>query len=42
MQSWDFTIETTGLKVALVLPLFALALAAMVAQAFNPFLYFQF
>ncbi len=41
-QSWDFAREVTWPRLALLAPLFTLALAAMVTQAFNPFLYFQF
>lgn len=42
MQSWDFAISTSGVKVTLLLALFVVSLASMFAQAFNPFLYFQF
>jgi len=41
-QSWDFVQRQSWVRVALVLGLFLLALAAMFTQAFNPFLYFQF
>jgi alginate O-acetyltransferase complex protein AlgI len=41
-QAWDFVQNLTWGKVALSLGLFVVAVAAMFAQAFNPFLYFQF
>lgn len=42
MQSWDFVEKFNAWRIALVLALFILSLAAMFTQAFNPFLYFQF
>jgi len=42
IQAWHFSEQVTLWKVPLVLALFAVAVAAMFAQAFNPFLYFQF
>jgi len=41
-QAFDWAAEITWPKAALLIPLFGLALAVMFAQAFNPFLYFQF
>jgi alginate O-acetyltransferase complex protein AlgI len=41
-QAWEFVQNITWGKVLLALGLFVLAVAAMFAQAFNPFLYFQF
>jgi len=41
-QAWDFAETLTWAKVPLLLVLFLGALMAMFAQAFNPFLYFQF
>jgi hypothetical protein len=41
-QAWEFVQNITWSKVLLALGLFVLAVAAMFAQAFNPFLYFQF
>ena len=41
-QSWDFAQQLSWAKVAVLLGLFFMALSAMFAQAFNPFLYFQF
>ena len=40
-HDWSGQRQTWGRTTALV-PLFALALVAMLAQSFNPFLYFQF
>ncbi len=42
LQAYDWAKEVTWGKVAMVLPLFGLALATMFVEAFNPFLYFQF
>jgi alginate O-acetyltransferase complex protein AlgI len=42
VQAHDWSREVTWSKAILVHPLFCLALAAMFAQSFNPFLYFQF
>jgi ribosome biogenesis protein Tsr3 len=41
-QAWDFVQDITWGKVLLSLGLFVIAVAAMFAQAYNPFLYFQF
>ena len=41
-QSWDFVQRQSWVRVALLLALFVVAVAAMFTQAFNPFLYFQF
>jgi hypothetical protein len=41
-QAWDVARNVTWPKLAWMLPLFALGLAAMYTQSFNPFLYFQF
>jgi alginate O-acetyltransferase complex protein AlgI len=41
-QAWDLARTVTWPKLAWMLPLFALGLAAMYTQSFNPFLYFQF
>jgi alginate O-acetyltransferase complex protein AlgI len=41
-QAWDLARTVTWAKVGWLLPLFALGLAAMFTQSFNPFLYFQF
>jgi alginate O-acetyltransferase complex protein AlgI len=41
-QAWDWARTVTWAKVGWLLPLFALGLAAMFTQSFNPFLYFQF
>ncbi|MBW2735002.1 MAG: MBOAT family protein [Deltaproteobacteria bacterium] len=41
-QSWDFALELTWGKALTLIILFLFALAAMFAQSFNPFLYFQF
>ena len=42
LQAYDWARQVTWTKVAIVIPLFGLALATMFVQAFNPFLYFQF
>jgi alginate O-acetyltransferase complex protein AlgI len=43
LQAHDWAIApVTWPRVAVILPLFAIALMAMYTQAFNPFLYFQF
>ncbi len=42
MQAFDWAERITWPKVLMLIILFGLALAAMSAQAFNPFLYFQF
>lgn len=42
LQAYDWARQVTWAKVAIVIPLFGLALATMFVQAFNPFLYFQF
>ncbi len=43
IQAFDWVQRPVSLRrVALLLPLFVLCLAAMATQAFNPFLYFQF
>ena len=42
LQAYDWARQVTWTKVAVVIPLFGLALATMFVQAFNPFLYFQF
>jgi hypothetical protein len=42
LQAHDWSAQITWPKALLVGPAFALALMAMFAQAFNPFLYFQF
>ena len=41
-QSWDFVQHLSWVKLVVLLGLFFISLAAMFAQAFNPFLYFQF
>ena len=41
-QAWDLAREVTWPKLAWLVPLFALGLAAMYTQSSNPFLYFQF
>jgi alginate O-acetyltransferase complex protein AlgI len=41
-QAWDLARTVTWSKLAWMLPLFMLGLAAMYTQSFNPFLYFQF
>ncbi len=41
-QTWDWTRRLTPAKAALSVVLFALALIAMEAQGFNPFIYFIF
>jgi alginate O-acetyltransferase complex protein AlgI len=41
-QAWDLARNVGWAKVGWLLPLFALGLAAMFTQSFNPFLYFQF
>lgn len=41
-QTWDWTRRLTPAKAALSVALFALALIAMEAQGFNPFIYFIF
>ena len=41
-QAFDLAQQVTWPKVAVLVPLFCLALVAMFVQAFNPFLYFQF
>ena len=41
-QTWDFTRVLTWPKAAWCMALFAVALAVMVGQAFNPFIYFIF
>jgi alginate O-acetyltransferase complex protein AlgI len=41
-QAWDLARTVTWAKVGWLIPLFALGLAAMFTQSFNPFLYFQF
>lgn len=41
-QAWDLAQSITSRRVAWLLPLFALSLAQMFTQAFNPFLYFRF
>jgi alginate O-acetyltransferase complex protein AlgI len=41
-QTWDFTRRITAPKAALVLAVFALALAALTTQSYNPFIYFIF
>jgi alginate O-acetyltransferase complex protein AlgI len=42
IQAWDLARNVGWAKVGWLLPLFALGLAAMFTQSFNPFLYFQF
>ena len=42
MQSFDWVAEITWSKAWLLLGLLALSLSQLFAQAFNPFLYFQF
>jgi alginate O-acetyltransferase complex protein AlgI len=43
LQAHDWALEpVTWRRIAVVLPLFILALGVMYSQAFNPFLYFQF
>ena len=42
LQGYDWARNTTWAKAAILIPLFALALATMFVQSFNPFLYFQF
>lgn len=43
LQAHDWaTLPVTWRRVAMVVPLFVIALMAMYSQAFNPFLYFQF
>ena len=41
-QAWDLARSVTWAKLAWMVPLFVLALAAMYTQSFNPFLYFRF
>ncbi len=41
-QAWDFAKKLTWAKVPVLVILFGVSCAAMFAQAFNPFLYFQF
>jgi len=41
-QAWDYAEKITIPRVAVLTGVFVLAIAAMFAQAFNPFLYFQF
>ena len=41
-QTWDWTRRLTPAKGAIALALFLLALCAMEAQGFNPFIYFVF
>jgi alginate O-acetyltransferase complex protein AlgI len=41
-QSWEIAQKMSPAKVAIMIGLFILALAAMFTQSFNPFLYFQF
>jgi alginate O-acetyltransferase complex protein AlgI len=41
-QAWDLARQVTAPKIVPLLLLFALAVAGMFTQAFNPFLYFQF
>lgn len=41
-QSWDFAQKVTPARVLVLAALFAVSVSAMFAQAFNPFLYFQF
>ncbi len=41
-QAWDFAKELTWTKVPVIMVLFVFSISAMFAQAFNPFLYFQF
>jgi alginate O-acetyltransferase complex protein AlgI len=41
-QAWDLARTVTWPKLAWMVPLFALGLAAMYTQSSNPFLYFQF
>jgi alginate O-acetyltransferase complex protein AlgI len=43
MQAHDWALTpVTWRRIAVIVPLFLLALMAMYTQAFNPFLYFQF
>jgi alginate O-acetyltransferase complex protein AlgI len=41
-QAWDLARSVSWPKLAWLVPLFVLGLAAMYTQSFNPFLYFQF
>jgi alginate O-acetyltransferase complex protein AlgI len=41
-QAWDLARNVSWPKLAWLVPLFGLGLAAMYTQSFNPFLYFQF
>jgi alginate O-acetyltransferase complex protein AlgI len=41
-QAWDLARSVTWPKLAYLVPLFGLGLAAMYTQSFNPFLYFRF
>jgi alginate O-acetyltransferase complex protein AlgI len=41
-QSWDFVQKLSWTRIATLTGLFVLAIGTMFAQAFNPFLYFQF
>ncbi|HUU00993.1 MAG TPA: MBOAT family protein [Myxococcota bacterium] len=41
-QAWDFAEKLSWAKVPVLVVLFVVSCAAMFAQAFNPFLYFQF
>ena len=41
-QAWDLARSVSWPKLAWLVPLFVLALAAMYTQSFNPFLYFRF
>jgi alginate O-acetyltransferase complex protein AlgI len=41
-QAWDLARDVSWPKLAWLMPLFALSLAAMYTQSFNPFLYFRF
>lgn len=42
LQAHDWALRVTWPRVAVVTPLFVVALMTMYSQAFNPFLYFQF
>jgi hypothetical protein len=41
-QAWDLARNVSWPKLAWMVPLFVLGLAAMYTQSSNPFLYFQF
>lgn len=42
LQAFEYVRRVTWPRIALLIVLFAVSLMVMSAQAFNPFLYFQF